>query len=95
MVQISLNKEIFNMSKQAVTFQEALEFVESLPEYQQENMLDIILHRLIAHRRQSLAKHIEQARQEYAKGQVRKGSVADLMKEVSNCDVNELLIVNC
>jgi len=47
------------MSKQAVTFQEALEFVESLPEYQQENMLDIILHRLIAHRRQSLAKHIE------------------------------------
>lgn len=71
------------MPKQAITFQEALELVESLPEYQQENLLDIIRHRLIAHRRQTLAKHIEQARQEYARGLVRKGSVADLMKDVS------------
>jgi hypothetical protein len=40
------------MSNQAVTFQEALEIVESLSEYQQENLLDIIRHRLRDHRPQ-------------------------------------------
>jgi cation transport regulator ChaB len=71
------------MPYQTVTFQEALEVVESLPEYQQENLLDIIRHRLIDHKRQLLVEGIKQARQEYARGEVRKGSVADLMKEVS------------
>jgi cation transport regulator ChaB len=71
------------MSNQAVTFQEALEIVESLSEYQQENLLDIIRHRLRDHRRQLLAERIKEARQEYARGEVRKGNVADLMKEVS------------
>ncbi|RKZ78256.1 MAG: hypothetical protein DRR19_26710 [Candidatus Parabeggiatoa sp. nov. 1] len=71
------------MSKTTVTFQDALEIVESLPECQQENLLDIIRHRLIARRRQQLAKRIHQARQEYAKGEVKKGSVAELMKALS------------
>lgn len=69
------------MSYQTVTFQEALEVVESLSEYQQENLLDIIRRRLIEHKRQSLVESIKQAREEYARGEVRKGNVADLMKE--------------
>jgi len=75
--------ETLNMFKQALTFQDALEVVESLPEYQQENLLDIIRHRLIDHRRHLLAESIKQARQEYARGEVKRGSVADLMKEIS------------
>jgi hypothetical protein len=71
------------MSHQTVTFQEALAVVESLSEEQQETLLDIVQHRLIEHRRQLLAKRIRQARQEYARGEVKKGSVTDFMKEVS------------
>jgi len=71
------------MPHQTITFQEALEVVESLSEYQQESRLDIIRHRLVDHRRQLLVERIKRARQEYARGEVVKGSVADLMKEVS------------
>ena len=68
---------------QIMTFQKALDTIESLPEYQQESLIDIIRHRLIDHRRELLAKNIGEARAEYARGQVRKGTVDDLMKELS------------
>ena len=71
------------MLKQSLTFQDTLEIVESLPDFQQENLLDIIQHRLIARRQELLIKRIKEAKQEYAKGEVRKGSVADLMRELA------------
>jgi len=66
-----------------VTFQEVLDIVESLPEYQQEDLVDIIRRRLIEQRRDRLADSIEEARGEYARGEVKKGTVDDLMKELS------------
>ena len=66
-----------------VTFQKALDIVESLPEYQQEDLIDIIRRRLIEQRRDRLADSIREAREEYARGEVKKGSVDDLMKELS------------
>lgn len=69
--------------QQTITFQGALETIESLPEYQQEDIVDIIRHRLIDHRRELLAENIREAREEFARGEVKKGSVADLMKEIS------------
>lgn len=42
--------------QQIVTLQGALEIIESLPEYQQEDIIDIIRHKLIDHRRELLAK---------------------------------------
>ena len=66
-----------------VTFQEALDIVESLPEHQQEDLVDIIRRRLIEQRRDRLADSIRGAREEYARGEVKKGSVDDLMKELS------------
>ena len=66
-----------------VTFQEVLDIVESLPEYQQEDLIDIIRRRLIEQRRDRLADSIREAREEYARGEVKKGSVDDLMKELS------------
>ena len=66
-----------------VTFQTVLDIVESLPEYQQEDLIDIIRRRLIEQRRDRLADSIREAREEYARGEVKKGSVDDLMKELS------------
>lgn len=70
-------------NRQAVTFQEALDLIESLPEYQQEDIIDIIRHRIIEHRRESLAENIREAKEEYAQGEVKKGTVDDLMQELS------------
>ena len=66
-----------------VTFQEVLDIVESLPEYQQEDLVDIIRRRLVEQRRDRLANSIREAREEYARGEVKRGTVDDLMKELS------------
>ncbi|MBM4334232.1 MAG: hypothetical protein FJ117_23995 [Deltaproteobacteria bacterium] len=66
-----------------ITFQKALDIVESLPEYQQEDLIDIIRRRLIEQRRDRLADSIREAREEYARGEIKKGTVDDLMKELS------------
>ena len=70
-------------NKHATTFQDALDIVESLPEYQQEDLIDIIKHRLTEHRREKLAESIREAREEYNKGETKKGNVKDLMREIS------------
>jgi hypothetical protein len=70
-------------SRNIVTFQEALDMIESLPESQQEDLIDLIRRRLVEQKRQKIAKCIRKARKEYAKGKVKRGSVDDLMKELS------------
>jgi hypothetical protein len=42
--------------------QEAPDAVESLPEEQQETLIDIVRRRLIEHKRELLAEHIKEAR---------------------------------
>lgn len=66
-----------------ITFQKALEIIESLPEEQRESLVDIVKHRLIEERRDRLAKSIKKARDEYKRGEIKKGSVDDLMDELS------------
>lgn len=66
-----------------VTFKEVLDIVESLPEYQQEDLVDIIRRRLMEQRRDRLADNVREAREEYARGEVKRGTVDDLMKELS------------
>ena len=70
-------------SQQTVTFQKALDVIESLPEYQQQDLIEIIKHRLIEHRRELLAEKIREAREEYARGDVKRGTIDDLIKELS------------
>jgi hypothetical protein len=69
---------------QTVSFQEALDIVESLPEDQQETLVAVVRHRLVEHTRDVLSKHIEEAREELNRGDVRRGTVDDLMKELSD-----------
>ncbi len=69
-------------SRDQVTFQEALEVVESLPDYQQEDLIEIIRKRRLERRRESLAESIKEAQAEYARGECTHGSAADLMREI-------------
>lgn len=64
------------------TFQEALEAVESLPDYQQENLIDIIRKRSLDRRREALLMEIKQAEAEFERGEYTSGSVEDLMREI-------------
>ena len=70
-------------SRQSVTFQEALDIVESLPEFQQDDLVDIVQRRRIERRRELLAESIKEARAEYARGEVKRGTADDLMKELT------------
>jgi len=64
------------------TFDEVLEAVESLPEEQQEGLIDIVRRRQIERRREALVASIQEARQELARGDVRRGSVDELFDEL-------------
>ena len=66
-----------------ITFQEALEAIESLPGYQQEDLIDIIRRRLIDQRRDALVLRVQEARAEYAQGKTKEGTVGDLMSDLS------------
>jgi hypothetical protein len=62
-------------------FQELIETIESLSLDDQELLIEIVRKRLIQQRRAELAADIAEARNAYQKGEVRRGTVADLMKE--------------
>lgn len=64
-------------------FQEVIEMVEALPPDDQVLLIDIIRQRLIQHRRSELAADIAQARDAYARGEIHRGTVSDLMKTLA------------
>ena len=66
-----------------VRFQEALEVVESLPHAQQENLVEIILHRLTEYKRGVIAHNIKASREEHVRGDTRSGTLSDLMEEIT------------
>ncbi len=66
-----------------ITFQKVLDVIESLPENQQEDIIKIIHSRIIERKREILAKDIQKAREEFARGEIKKGTVDDLLKEIS------------
>ncbi|BAY11856.1 hypothetical protein [Calothrix sp. NIES-2098] len=70
------------MLEQKTTFQKALEAVEALDPEAQVMLVDIIQQRLKQQRLHNLLKQIAQAESDYAQGNVRRGSVADLMGEL-------------
>lgn len=69
-------------SNNTVTLQEALEVVESLPDDQQEDLIEIIRKRRLERRRESLIEDIKEAQAEYERGECRTGTVEDLMREI-------------
>ena len=61
-------------------FQEIIDKIESLSLDDQELLLEIIHKRIIKRRRARLKAEIAEAREAYRKGEVQRGTVADLMK---------------
>ncbi len=65
-----------------VNFQEALEIIESFPEEQRESLIEIVKCRLVEERRNQLAQDIKEAREELGRGEVKRGTVDDLIREL-------------
>jgi len=63
-------------------FQRALDMVETMPSDQQLDLVELIRKRLAERRREEIAASIREARADYRAGKVRRGTVADLMKDL-------------
>ncbi|MGK7943476.1 MAG: hypothetical protein AB4058_03315 [Microcystaceae cyanobacterium] len=61
-------------------FQQAIETIEALSPEEQAMLLEIVQNRLREQKRQELLDNIAQSEQDYAEGNVDRGSVSDLMK---------------
>ncbi len=64
------------------TFQKAIEVVEALSPDEQAMLIELIQKRLQQQRRQQLLQEVALSEQEYARGNVRRGSVADFLAEL-------------
>ena len=62
--------------------QRVIEDVETLPVDDQMLLIEIVRQRLIQHRRSDLIADVAEARQAYQEGNVRRGTVDDLLKEL-------------
>jgi hypothetical protein len=65
-------------------FGAVVEVVETLPLEDQEMLVDLVRHRLIEQRRAEIAANIARTREEYEQGQVQRGTVDDLLAELSD-----------
>ena len=73
------------MSKtQTYQIQDVLEVVETWSLKDQSLLIEIMQRRLAQKRRAELALEIKEARQDYQIGNVKRGSVADLMAELED-----------
>jgi hypothetical protein len=70
------------MNEQIPTFQSAIAIVEALPVEEQTMLVQIINNRLREQRRSELIAEVKIAETEYAKGNVKRGSVADFMADL-------------
>ncbi|YAF93714.1 MAG: hypothetical protein AB3A66_13810 [Nodularia sp. CChRGM 3473] len=70
------------MLEKTSTFQKVIEVVEALELEEQAMLVDIIQNRLKQQQRDALLKEVTQAESDYTQGNVRRGSVADLMADL-------------
>jgi hypothetical protein len=66
------------------SFQRAIETIEALPIDEQITLIDLMQNRLKHQRRQNLLQQVAEAQQDYATGNVKKGTVADFMAELDD-----------
>lgn len=65
-------------------FQELIEMIESLPYEDQEILVDILSKKLLQFRRARLLKEISESLDAYERGNVRRGTADDFMKDLDN-----------
>lgn len=65
-----------------LTFREASALIESLPEEERWDLIDIVRSRLVEERRAQIGKSVQAARGEFARGEAKRGTVEDLLREL-------------
>ena len=65
-----------------VSFQDAIDIIESFPEDQRESLIEIVRRRMAEERRERIARSIRETREEFARGECKTGTVDDLMRDV-------------
>lgn len=66
-----------------MTFNDIVDTVDELPPEEQEVFAEVINKRIIERKRNVIINDVNQGRKDYQEGNVRRGSVADLMKELN------------
>lgn len=74
------------------TFQKVIEVVEALSIDEQAILVDIIHKRLQQQQRNELLQAVAESHQAYVEGNVRSGSVSDLLKELDSLEEADLFL---
>ncbi len=69
---------------ESLSFQDLIDAVESLPLDDQSMLVEIINKRIIEKRRAELAAEVKEAQEAFARGEVRRGTVKDLIKDLED-----------
>jgi len=72
------------MAEKTSTLQKAIEVVEALSPDEQAILINIIDKRLKQQRREQLLQEVAESERDYALGNVRRGSVSDLLAELDD-----------
>jgi hypothetical protein len=64
------------------SYSQVLDEIESLPEEQQESLMEIVGKRLAERRRAALAKSIGEARKEFKSGKLRPAKPSEIMRKI-------------
>lgn len=67
---------------QSLSFQDLIDVIESLPLDDQFVLVEIINKRIIERRREGLVAEVKEAREAFRSGEVKRGTVKDLMKDL-------------
>jgi len=70
------------MSAETAKFADALASVETLPVEDQAALVEVVNKRIAASRRREMVREIAEARADYQRGKVKRGSTAELMREL-------------
>ncbi|TAL70862.1 MAG: hypothetical protein EPN82_00740 [Bacteroidetes bacterium] len=66
-----------------MTFNDIVDTVDELPPEEQEVLADVINKRIIERKRNEIINDVIQGEKDYQEGIVRRGSVSDLMKDLT------------
>ena len=70
------------MRAETAKFADALASVETLPVEDQAALVEVVNKRIAASRRREMVREIAEARADYQRGKVKRGSTAELMREL-------------
>ena len=70
------------MSAETAKFADALASVETLPVEDQAALVEVVSKRIAASRRREMVREIPEARADYRRRNVKRGSATDLMREL-------------